>query len=183
MPTVTEEDGTGLAGANSYVDPAGAFAVAYFAAHLHASSWSAASTGNKESAVIQATRMIDANYAWAGWRKSTTQALGWPRYGVKIDEVSQDDLVPILLKQATLEQAMALINGDRSGSTVTTTASAVSKIGLGKGALEIEMGASSGGTQNWNIGFLTDYAKKLLSVLGDPNDSRAGPSMARCYRA
>jgi len=72
-----KEDGAGLAGANSYASAADGDA--YHEGHLYASAWTAATAGQKESALVMATRLIDASYQFSGWRKSEAQALQWPR--------------------------------------------------------------------------------------------------------
>lgn len=165
------ETGVGVAGANSYVDPAGALAVAYFDAHLHDAAWVAASSPTRESVVQQATRMIDAAYSWLGTRKSTTQGLAWPRVGVYLDGALQDGLVPRPLAYAVLEQALALLAGDRTG-VVPTPSGAVKSIGLGDGAVELDFEASPSATND--LGFLVDYVKILLRDLGTPVDRRSG---------
>ena len=75
--TVIKEDGTGRADANSYADVAAADA--YFEAHLYASAWTAATVGTKAAALVMATRLVDSQYQFNGYRAHDTQALQWPR--------------------------------------------------------------------------------------------------------
>lgn len=77
--TVTKEDGTGLAGANSYV--AVADADAYHAQNFHtATKWAALTADQKAMAVITATRILDQQWQWNGFKMQPgVQALQWPR--------------------------------------------------------------------------------------------------------
>jgi hypothetical protein len=72
-----KEDGTGKTDANSYADASDGDS--YHEAHLYATTWTAASTANKEKALVFATRLIDAEFQFNGWRLSDLQALQWPR--------------------------------------------------------------------------------------------------------
>ena len=81
MITIVEESGVGLPNANTYVDPAGAFAEAYAAAWLYGDEWTAANADTRAQAVVSATRTLDAEFEWRGKPvRDGTQALGWPRY-------------------------------------------------------------------------------------------------------
>ena len=75
--TLTKEDGTGKPNANSYADVADGDA--YHLGHLYASAWSAASDEQKAASLLMATRLIDAEYQFGGWKAMTGQALQWPR--------------------------------------------------------------------------------------------------------
>ncbi len=75
--TLVKEDGTGKANANSYADVTDADA--YFDAHLYASAWTAATTTTKAAALVMATRLVDSQYQFHGYRAHDTQALQWPR--------------------------------------------------------------------------------------------------------
>ena len=75
--TLIKEDGTGLATANSYATVAEADS--YFEAHLYASAWKAATATPKAAAPGMATRLVDSQYQFHGYRAHDTQALQWPR--------------------------------------------------------------------------------------------------------
>src|SRR5580765_9024660 len=75
--TLIKEDGTGKVDANSYASAVDGDA--YFDGHLYATAWTAASTGNKEKALVFATRLIDSQFQFNGWRAHNAQALQWPR--------------------------------------------------------------------------------------------------------
>src|SRR4029434_10401523 len=77
--TLIKEDGTGKVDANSYADAVDGDA--YHDGHLYATAWAGASSGNKEKALVMATRLIDALCRFNGVRGVATQALQWPRAG------------------------------------------------------------------------------------------------------
>jgi hypothetical protein len=141
MPLVLiKEDGTGKPDANSYA--AAGDGDTYHDGHLYASSWTSATTGNKEKALVMATRLIDAFYQFNGFKRLSTQALQWPRRecrdpdntggvipgllltrGPYLDETK----VPPALINATCELARELIKQDR---TDDPDGEGVSQIGL-----------------------------------------------------
>src|SRR5512137_482186 len=75
--TLIKEDGTGRTDANSYATTAEADA--YFDAHLYASAWTAATATTKAAALVMATRLVDSQYQFHGYRAHDTQACQWPR--------------------------------------------------------------------------------------------------------
>ena len=122
-----QEDGGGRADANSYASAADGDA--YHAGHLYASAWTAAATAQKEAALVMATRLIDAACQFNGWKRSSAQALQWPRAGaLDPDQGSArrsvlenapggcfpSDRVPAVLVAATCEQARELLAADRT---------------------------------------------------------------------
>jgi len=114
-----KEDGSGVVGANAYATAADCDA--YFEGHLYASAWSAATTGNKEAALVFATRLIDAEYQFHGYSANATQALSWPRQRCPDPDAERgedgflaSDAVPKELVQATCEMARELLIADRT---------------------------------------------------------------------
>jgi len=75
--TLNKEDGSGMGNANSYADVADGDM--YFEGHLYPSAWTAASEDTKGAAVIMATRLVDTQFQFNGFRAHETQALQWPR--------------------------------------------------------------------------------------------------------
>jgi hypothetical protein len=75
--TLIKEDGTGKSDANSYASVAEGDA--YFEAHLYASAWTAADAGTKASALVMATRLVDTQFQFNGYKAHESQALQWPR--------------------------------------------------------------------------------------------------------
>ena len=104
------EDGTGLADAQSYISVVDADT--YHSERGNA-DWAAADAAAKEASLIKATEYLDGKYGnrWLGWRRSSTQALDWPRDDV-LDELGTEYTgVPRKLAQATTVVALKVIQG------------------------------------------------------------------------
>ena len=106
--TLTVEDGSGLTNADSYVSVADCDT--YHANHSGSTTWSGATTANKEKALRLATQYLDAKYErrFVGVRFSLEQSLHWPRSYVQqydIYSVSKTE-VPSELKDACCELAL-----------------------------------------------------------------------------
>ena len=132
MPlTLIKEDGTGKVDANSYASAADGDA--YHDGHLYATAWTGATLANKEKALVMATRLIDGEYQFNGFKGSDAQALQWPRErcpdpdrsgggivaGVLSGRFGGDsyvpsDTVPAGVVRATCELARELIVADRT---------------------------------------------------------------------
>lgn len=128
MPlTLVLETGAGLTNSNTYVSVAECDA--YHDAQLRATDWTGASAGDKDKAVAMATRMIDAEMDFFGWKSKETQALQWPRalarnpdvyggyIGVPIQTAGtyfDSATIPKALKDATCEFARVLLAEDRT---------------------------------------------------------------------
>jgi hypothetical protein len=127
--TLTKEDGTGRADANSYGDVADGDA--YFEGHLYASGWTAATADRKAAALVMATRLIDSQFQFNGSRTSESQALQWPRAECRdpdkglvrlsallpiLSNCVDYDTVPTAVVQATCEMARELLIVDRTAS-------------------------------------------------------------------
>ena len=63
-----------------------------------------------------ATRLLDEQINWYGWKTSSTQALAWPRTGIFDKEGSSiaSTTIPAFLRNATAEFARLLISKDRT---------------------------------------------------------------------
>ena len=124
--TLVKEDGTGLSNANSYADVADGDA--YFEGHLYALAWTGASGTSKAAALVMATRLIDSQFQFRGFRAHSEQALQWPRtecpdpdrggvvWGVRSPECVEPDVVPAAVVAATCEMARELLIADRTGA-------------------------------------------------------------------
>jgi hypothetical protein len=124
--TLIKEDGSGMADANSYADAADGDA--YFDGHLYGSAWTAATQGRKEAALVMATRLIDSQFQFSGFRAHSEQALQWPRtecpdpdrgssaWGSRSPECVELDVVPAAVAQATCEMARELLIVDRTAA-------------------------------------------------------------------
>lgn len=115
--TLIKENGSGLANANAYANVTDGDA--YHDGHLYASAWIAASAGDKEKALVMASRLIDGQFQFAGWKTNPAQALQWPRVSCR-DPDGDDDLesniVPAALLQAACELARELLVADRTAA-------------------------------------------------------------------
>lgn len=136
----TVEDGTGVAGANSYVSAE--YAADYFSLR-NKTDWPAipANLAQVQGLLIEATDYIEAIYArrFIGEMADPAQALSWPRIdtGDYLDVAYADDVIPDVLKRACCQYAyQALLGGplmptpevQASGFAVVTTREAVGPI-------------------------------------------------------
>lgn len=100
------EDGSGLAGANSYLSVDAADD--YWADRANA-VWAAKTEPEKKAALIKATDYLVRRYRgqWKGSRTTTAQALDWPRAGVENEEcvTLPSNAVPGEVAAATAELA------------------------------------------------------------------------------
>lgn len=114
----------------------------FFSTRLHASAWTSATTGDKEKALMWATRQMD-SLTWKGVRYSGTQNLEFPRRGLSYYESSSvggnalesvdlsvgfgfytkieitETEVPNFLRDATCELALWLLTEDTTAPSGT----------------------------------------------------------------
>lgn len=112
----------GATNANTYSTKAEASAVGgYFETRLFKATWTAASTANKNTALVWATRLLDEWVDWYGSIVDDDQALRWPRYGVETPDGYDVDFetIPQFLKDATAELAVHLLAGDPTAAPDT----------------------------------------------------------------
>lgn len=122
-----KEDGTGRVDANTYAEVADGDA--YHEGHLYAGPWTGATEENKGKALVMATRLLDMQFEFKGWRAHGEQALEWPRrsaecggrsllsaeWGVRGGEFGwEGDGVPRGVVAATCELARELLVQDRT---------------------------------------------------------------------
>ena len=110
------EDGTGLAGAESFISVANASA--YHTARGNAAWAALASDTIREQCLRKATDYMEQAFRlrWAGYRTTVTQALSWPRGDVPIPDSPgllagypgylDDDVVPDAVENACAELAL-----------------------------------------------------------------------------
>ena len=125
------EDGTAKADANSYVTIADADS--YFADRGN-TAWTGADAV-KQAALVKATDYIEGRFGqrFIGSKKTTTQALSWPRTGA---EDFADTIIPVGLRRACMEYAVRALSAelapdlkvDASGLTVVATKKKVGPI-------------------------------------------------------
>lgn len=110
MPLIIE-DGTGVAGASSYVTRAEADA--YHAIDAAAAAWGTSSETIRDNALALATRQVDSWLRWGGTKSSRENPLQFPRYRCYDSEGKtflDSDEIPQPLKDAICEQALAIIS-------------------------------------------------------------------------
>lgn len=126
--TLVKEDGSSLVNANTYA--VAADGDAYADSRLRSTDWTSATTGDKEKALAMATRVIDQEFVFNGFKTSQQQALQWPRaecpdpdfhpsshtyrrFGV--GNWLPSDEVPRLVVDVTCEMAIQLLKAERTG--------------------------------------------------------------------
>ena len=130
--TFVVEDGSIVAEANSYVSVAEADN--FFALHLYGASWAAATTQQKQAALVMSTRTINASVVWKGSPITHIQRLQWPRQGVVLNfqldltvnpilgyenttypsfQLVEPNIVPWFVKAATCEYCRYILVDDR----------------------------------------------------------------------
>ena len=115
MVTLVVEDGTGLANANAYISRADA--TTFFGEHLYATDWTGATDANKDIALTMSTRLLDDSFRWKGKKKTTTQALEWPRFDIHDRDGWYQSDIPGVIGEATAEFAKWLLLADRTSET------------------------------------------------------------------
>jgi hypothetical protein len=112
VPTIIATPG--LPASNSYLTLAEANDI-IVNQRLHNSAWVAANSTQKEVALIWATRIIDGAFDWYGALRSLNQGLRWPRVGMldRDERYVDPDTIPVQLKQAVADLALALLTRDR----------------------------------------------------------------------
>jgi hypothetical protein len=161
--TLVKEDGSGKTDANSYADVADGDA--YHDGHLYASAWTGATPDRKAAAVVFATRLIDSQYQFNGWRANGGQGLQWPRDGCPDPDRGlwatsvllpmrtnfvDGNVIPGAVVQATCEMARELLIADRTAAAA------------GEGIDSVQTGHSSqdvGGTGISSESSTTKYSK------------------------
>lgn len=134
------EDGSGLADANAYA--ALATVNAYHTARANA-AWTGTDAA-KEAAIIRATELLDASFAWRGEIATEAQALRFPRSGLT-DRDGREiaaDALPTQIQKACCELAALLIAGAGVGGDFGSTSTATGAVKRIKaGPTEIEFAA------------------------------------------
>lgn len=149
--TLVAEDGTARSDADAYCDTA--FADAYHSDRSN-TAWAALTTGQKEVALRKATDYMGAAYTdrWAGYRRTLTQALDWPRQSVPrrdspvayqgsmgfMQAYYDPETIPFRIKQACAELALRSL----SQELLPDTDPPVSSESVGPISVSYQAGAS-----------------------------------------
>ena len=110
------EDGSGVAGANSYATLEAA--EAYLAVSPYGAAWIALEDDLKAQTLIAAARRLDASVKWKGDAIAWDQARAFPRSGLAIP----DDVVPRQVIEAQIELARFEALSDRDALHDSRTA-------------------------------------------------------------
>lgn len=128
MALITE-DGTGKSDAESYLSVVDADT---YHTSFGNTTWTAASTSDKEVALRKATQYLDQKYhlQWKGertWADRDDQKLDWPRSGVRDRNTLYDsNEIPTSLKDATAVLALEALSADLV-TTVTVANQGIKK--------------------------------------------------------
>lgn len=138
-----QETGSRIEGANSYATSA--YADEYFTHHAKSATWQGLSNDAKATALVTATRILDASFNWKGTQASAEQSLEWPRCGVVIavaaaTETLAANKIPIAILRAQCEVAILCAEGDRMADSASA---GVAKLGVGDGAIEVAFDPST----------------------------------------
>ncbi|HEY9175031.1 MAG TPA: DnaT-like ssDNA-binding protein [Verrucomicrobiae bacterium] len=162
--TLIQENGTGKVDANSYATVADGDA--YHEGHLYASAWTAATTANKEKALVFATRLIDAEFRFKGVKASSAQALQWPRAECRDPDGADDlasDAVPSAVVNATCELARELLVKDRTAAPA------------GEGLKYLNVGSTQTGYDKTDTPpVISRVAQAMLAKLGSLLKAKSG---------
>lgn len=117
--TLVPETGAGLTTSNCYLDLTAAQAI--IDDRLHVADWTAASTDEKNRALIMGARVLDQQANWKGYKTDEDNAMEWPRYEVEDRNgfVIDHDTIPQWLKIANVEMALFLLDRDRTADPDT----------------------------------------------------------------
>lgn len=125
MPFIVE-DGTGVAGATSYLSVEDADL--FHEDGLYSDDWLEVTLTlpRKERALMAASRMLDDLWRWNGVSATTVQGLDWPLLGITGDAVFPSDI-----KRATAEVALWLIRNPPGSGGAPAAQQTVEGVKLG----------------------------------------------------
>ena len=162
---LTVEDGTVVAGADSYISLANA--KTYHTAHDDPTDWTSASDAEKESALKYGAATLDGAFDWDGQITSATQVLAWPRADCSDREgrTPADNVIPQQVKDAQCELAVVHLGTvltstyDRDGMVASEQAGPVK--------IEYQDGAPGEATWPYILRLLNGLALRRSSVAID----------------
>lgn len=115
------------------------------------STWSTATTLQKQQALVSAVRFIDRAVNWTGAKSVSSQPLEWPRDGASCDGVAvTDGTIPDAFAAATFEMAQILFDD----ATVQASSGSGSNVKRVKaGSAEVEFFTPTSGDPNLETRF------------------------------
>lgn len=135
---------------------------AYLAPSLHAAGWVAATEERRAQALVTMTRILD-RQSWLGQPTDEAQELAWPRTGTGVAGV-EDDEVPEDIARATIEGALALLDGSDMQTAVGSPV--LQSIRAGSVALTYYIGAGSDTTAQRFPLVVQELVRRYLSGYG-----------------
>jgi hypothetical protein len=123
MPVSALVTTVGAANANAYVSRADADQYHLDRPEPTGGAWSSFSSGQKDAAILWATKLMDALWEWNGTVTDYVQALLWPRAGLskRSGDALPINAIPVELAQATAEFARQLAAADRAADSDVET--------------------------------------------------------------
>jgi len=154
--TVTVEDGSGVANANSYVTIAEVDA--WVLTNPHDTTWTALTDAAKNGYAVMACRVLNEQMNWDGWQIDADQALDLPRSGMvdKNGNSIDNDEIPTEVKNAQSELARLFAIEDRTADPGTA---GFKEIGVGTIKLVID--------KNDRVPTLADAVFNMLRSFGN----------------
>ncbi|MBS3648862.1 hypothetical protein KEU06_09610 [Pseudaminobacter sp. 19-2017] len=155
MVDLVVEDGSIVAGANTYVDVP--WADAYLAIDPHAGPiWAGFDDERKTMLLAYATRWIDENVIWYGRKVEKDQPLAWPRHGMHDGEYPvASTIIPEALKRAV---ALAAVFLHQENPTELAEAVGIKRFRNDTIEIEFQDGVTQKATPDW--------LSRLLRVFG-----------------
>jgi len=153
--------------ANSYISEVDAGV--YFTNKGVPAMWIAATTTQKQEALIAGTQYLDAKYtrSWRGIKTISTQRLAWPRQGIwDYDGLYVDEnIIPRNVQEACAEAAVRSLSGELIDETGTIKAESI-RVGEIETSTEYMGGKSS-------RSFFTLVAQLLTDFIGGASFDRS----------
>lgn len=147
----------------------------YAAAAIHASGWRAADDTTKAMALVTATRLLD-RQQWVGEKEDADQELAWPRVNTEVDGI-EDDVIPTQVINASIEMAIALVDG-ATFQNDQTTAQAIQSLRAGSVSITYFRGAE-GSPLRFPL-IIDELLRGLLQGSGSSRISSAISTSTRC---
>ena len=138
--TFTVEDGSGVAGADTYCTVA--FADTYHVQRSNPAAWTALSTQGKENALREATFYLQRKYgrSWYGYQRTAAQGLAWPRSSVTDTDTGfavGSDEIPVKLQRAVSAVALRVANGVDLSPDIAAAADNVGSSSFSVGGISV----------------------------------------------
>ena len=138
----------------------------YFIDRMHSSNWTSLGDDVKEQLLVTASRQIDWNIRFDGYKSDVLQSMEFPRTGIVLPDGSDLDetIIPIRLKHAVFEMALMSIKKDR------TLESSLAGISSAKVSV-LQVTASPGGVKSTDPKIIPKAIRNMLRDFISPNVS------------